>query len=498
MQDVYREAFKGTSLFAGVQIFQILISLLRGKFVALFLGAEGMGISGLYTSSLSMLVTVAGLGCSLSAVRYISGLEKDGASFWRNIRAIKGIFITVSFFGLLLTVALAFPLSAGSFRNSSYITRYMVLSLYVFFSLYSQGLSSIMQGMQELRTIALGNIIPSAVSVAISLPLYFFMHEKAIVPTLILLPLLNSVYFEAAVRGKLRLHKENTNTFCFGESFALFKDFVSLGIVTVFATLLGNVSLYLLNSVISRYGSFSDIGLYQAGNSITNQCIGLIFSAMSMEYFPRLSAIITDKDKMNETVNKQGEIVVLLAFPLLSVLMLSASVLIRVLLSDEFQPVKNFIRIISLGMLFKVASFPIGYISFAAGDKMSYFFLEGIYGNVMTLVLGYVGYRTGGVKGLAYSFLVNYMLYLAVISLFVRAKYLFRISASYFRLVVCSVCLLSGLFFVLRLDSPWGCLAAVAMSILYAAFSLCLLEKRTSVLRSVRNRFLKKGRDGTV
>ena len=43
----YRSILKGTSIFGGVQIFQILINLIRGKFVAMFLGPAGMGAASL-------------------------------------------------------------------------------------------------------------------------------------------------------------------------------------------------------------------------------------------------------------------------------------------------------------------------------------------------------------------------------------------------------------------------------------------------------------------
>ena len=44
-ENSYRSILKGTSVFGGVQVFQILINMVRGKFVALFLGPDGMGVS---------------------------------------------------------------------------------------------------------------------------------------------------------------------------------------------------------------------------------------------------------------------------------------------------------------------------------------------------------------------------------------------------------------------------------------------------------------------
>ena len=51
----YRSIFKATSLFGGVQVYQILISVIKSKFVAVLLGPEGMGIQGLYQSAIQLI-----------------------------------------------------------------------------------------------------------------------------------------------------------------------------------------------------------------------------------------------------------------------------------------------------------------------------------------------------------------------------------------------------------------------------------------------------------
>ena len=52
----YRSILKGTSIFGGMQVFLILINLVRGKFVAMFLGPEGMGISSLFNATANTVV----------------------------------------------------------------------------------------------------------------------------------------------------------------------------------------------------------------------------------------------------------------------------------------------------------------------------------------------------------------------------------------------------------------------------------------------------------
>src|SRR5690606_5192291 len=68
----YRQILKATSLFGGVQVFNILIAIVRSKFVALWIGPTGYGITTLLTSTLNLIVGMTNLGLDKSAVKEIS------------------------------------------------------------------------------------------------------------------------------------------------------------------------------------------------------------------------------------------------------------------------------------------------------------------------------------------------------------------------------------------------------------------------------------------
>jgi O-antigen/teichoic acid export membrane protein len=489
----YRKIFKGTALFGGVQIFQVLIALVRGKIVALLLGTEGMGLSGLYVSSLSIFVTIAGLGCNLSAVRYISVLQKDTAEYYKQINITKKIFLYLSFWGFFLTIACAYPLSIFTFENTNHIISYLLLSVYVFFSLYNQGLTAILQAMQELKVIASGSVIPSFAVLIISIPVYYFFKLDAIVPMLVIMPFVGTCYLFVAVLKKLK-GNELANIIPTKYEFrCAFKRFVGLGIMTVFAVLFGNIASYIISAFISRTGSIFDLGLYNAGISITNQYMGLIFSAMAVDYFPRLITVCNDTTKMNETINYQGEILMLLGLPLLSIMMLTAPICIKILLSEEFLAVNDFIRIVSYGMIFKIASYCLGYVSFAKGDKKTYFFLEGVFGNFLTLMLNCFGYYFMGLKGVAVSFCINYFIYLCVILFYTKKVYAFLISDDFRSLIFISSISLT-LLLLLLVFMPEGFMSIVFGGIITFIICFCSLkelDRRIQIFEIIKNKIKK-------
>lgn len=53
-------------------MFQILLALIRGKFVAILLGPAGMGVAALYTTAANTLQQFASLGLNLAIVKEVA------------------------------------------------------------------------------------------------------------------------------------------------------------------------------------------------------------------------------------------------------------------------------------------------------------------------------------------------------------------------------------------------------------------------------------------
>ena len=62
-KNIYRTIVKATGLFGGTQVFTILCSIIKTKLVAIWLGAEGVGIIGLYNNTVEMISSNWCLSC---------------------------------------------------------------------------------------------------------------------------------------------------------------------------------------------------------------------------------------------------------------------------------------------------------------------------------------------------------------------------------------------------------------------------------------------------
>ena len=70
--DSYLHILKYISLFGGVQVLNVLIGIVRNKFVAMLLGPQGVGLISLFNSTTKLISDSTNFGISMSAVRNIS------------------------------------------------------------------------------------------------------------------------------------------------------------------------------------------------------------------------------------------------------------------------------------------------------------------------------------------------------------------------------------------------------------------------------------------
>ena len=187
-QSSYRQIFKATSLFGGVQAFNILVGIVRIKFVAVLLGATGVGIMGLLNAPLNLIISITGLGISFSAVREISE-KHETADIGKLSKVISTLLRWSWFTGLLgatLTLSLAPFLSQWTFGNKEFTWAFIWLSITILIQSISRGQSTILQGTRRLKDMAKAGSIGSALGLITSIPLYYWLGIKGIVPAMII------------------------------------------------------------------------------------------------------------------------------------------------------------------------------------------------------------------------------------------------------------------------------------------------------------------------
>lgn len=400
----YRNIFKSTFLFGFVQIFNIAVKVGLNKIVALLLGTEGMGAISLYNTTIHLVSVGAGLGVSQSAVRDISDARGSNKNQRLDITIsfVKKIIRYTSLLGIVAMAALSPWLSEWTFGTRNYTLSYLLLSLATGATIQTNGYRAINTGMRELRNVAMSTIWGSVAGLVSAIPLYFILGERGIVPSLIIssiTTLLIAKYYADKVKHKL-IKMSLT------EAIHQSSDMIKMGISLMLMSFMLTGTQLIVSSYISSHGGLSIVGIYQAGATIVTSYFGIIISAMSTEYYPRISSFHKDNEKLHDAVNSQSEIGLLLSMPLMVVFVFLAKYFILFLYSDKFLSATSYLDYAVLGTIAIICSNPMGMILLAKQNR-KLFLMASLIGDVLTIIINILLFNYLGLKGLGIAYMIN-------------------------------------------------------------------------------------------
>ena len=478
-QSDYRQIVKATSLFGGVQVFQIIIQVVRSKFIAILLGPNGMGIAGLLFSTTNLINSITGFGLGTSAVKDIAAASgtNDEGHIARVIRVLRQLVWLTGTLGALVTLVLSPWLSTITFGNRDYTMAFIWLSVTLLFNQLTTGQTALLQGMRKLQYLAKANLTGSALGLLFTVPLYYIWGIKGIVPGMIvtsLLALLASWYFS----NKVKVEKAKVT---FNDTVTIGKNIITLGFMISLSGLTSIGAAYLVRIFIRMTGGVDQVGLYNAGFTIINTYVGLVFTAMATEYYPRLSSAAADNKLSRQIINQQAEIVLLVLAPILLVFLVFIKWVVIILYSNSFTAINEMIWWAALGMFFKAASWSIAFILLAKGAG-KLFFLNELIGNLNLLILNIAGYHFFGLTGLGISFLCGFFLYLCQVFFISRKKYGFSFDNAFLRIFGIQFMLAIASFMAVNLlERPWSYIPGVILITFSVLYSYKELDKRIAI-----------------
>lgn len=485
----YGRIIKSTGIFGGVQIITALVGIMKTKIVAVLLGAEGVGLYGLLQSTISMISSLSNVGLSNSAVREIAQYDQkdDRKSIGSTIVVIKKWAMITGISGLILTIVFSPVLSELVFANKSYTFSFIWLSFSILFDQLSASNIVILQGLRKLNYLAKANIIGSLAGLLISVPCFYYYGEKGIVPALLLASftlLIRSWYYARKVSYE---HIPVSWRGLWNSGGSMMK----LGVILSLTGLVGMGSMYILRVWIGREIGVEYVGYYNAVFMIIEGYVAMVFSAMSTDFFPRLSQIQSDNTACRKLINEQAEVSLIVITPLLMVLAGFSDLIITILYTRSFIPAVPVLRFAALGVLFKAFAFPFGYMYIAKADK-KVFLIKEILSWSYIVILSIFMYYFFGATGLGLGYALGYLF--TTIQTLILNKYLYRIVPEVKAIVLfllsisllLSICLIQFIESSLLRNIFSACL--IIISILYSLYEFNKRMNIKQLLSKLRNR----------
>jgi PST family polysaccharide transporter len=402
----YRQILKSTSIIGGSSVINIILRIVRTKFLAVLLGPSGIGLLGIYHSITGTVGTIAGMGIDSSGVRQIAKAVGTGSdeNIARTIFAIRRITLFLGVSGMILLILLSSPICRLTFGNTEYTSAVILLSVIILLETVVQGQVALIQGMRKIGDLAKLNVLSALFGTILSIPILYAMGQKGIVPFLIAASAMNILTSWWYAR-RIKVPRVQMN---WTEIWTEIKPLLNLGFAIMASVFLGKALIWFLSVLIVRRFNLEAVGLFQAATTLSTIYVGFILDSMLKDYLPRLTAIADDNAACNELVNQQAEVGILLSVPGILAILTVAPLIIQLFYSAKFIAAFEILRWQILGSLLMVASVPMHFLMEAKGRARLYLLIN-LSKSVVYLGLIWVGISYFGLNGIGIAYFAAYV-----------------------------------------------------------------------------------------
>jgi PST family polysaccharide transporter len=414
---------KTTGVVGAVQIVQLAFGLVRNKLIAYFLGPAGLGIWSLYLSLTEMMQSASSLGLEKSGVKQVSQNQHD--EYKKNL-TIKVVQVSISFFSLLCSISVAIfaeEFSESLFGTADYKIGIWVCSSVIFLNAITNAYRSILNGLSEIRKLAISQLIGILVGniIVFSLIPFFDLSIFPIYFLIIAISAFTPTFF-AIKKLQIPIIK-----IPIAEAFQTLSMLMKIGFAFWMSAVFMTFVTYMTNIFLKESLSIEAVGIYQASWTISNLYIGIILSSMGVAFFPQICKLINNNEKSTNAINQQIELSLLISLPFVIGIYIFAPILLTLLYSAAFAEGASIIRWQILGVAIRLFGFPFGYALMAKGKAFQYMVAQFIFSGlnylfIVTLVLNW------GFGSLGSNYFLAYIVYVSIVGILCKIYINYSIS----------------------------------------------------------------------
>ncbi|MCQ2076295.1 MAG: oligosaccharide flippase family protein [Bacteroidaceae bacterium] len=411
---------KCTGLFGGVQGLNLLINIVRNRITASLLGPVGTGIISLLANFIELVHHSTDFGICFSAIKHVAELfeSNDQERITKFIRTVRIWCLLAGLLGI--TVALI----AAIFIKWTDPVNIIMVAPIIGISTIIAGEQAILKGAKQLKRIAVVSVFSTIATLIVTIPIYFLFSFKGIAIALLLnhiaILIITTYHSNKVSPYVIFSHNHLTPHYrsSWYDTIRAGYPMITLGIGYVIAGVFGKgsefiIRHFILDQSISIADGNAAVGLYTAGYSIVITYASYVFTALEVDFFPRLSAactfcinsptsgganIYSQHDSPNTIINQQIEICALLMAPLLCALVLFMPHMVHFLYTNNYHAAIPMAVCASVFMFLKAFFGPLEYLALAKGNSKMYMFVELVYDILVAIAIP-IAYSRFGLIG---------------------------------------------------------------------------------------------------
>ncbi len=402
----YRQIFRSSAIIGGASAMNICISIVKVKVLAMLLGPAGVGLMGLYQNVVVVASTLAGCGMPTSGVKQVAASADEAEVLATVRRALWFGSVVLGIAGTAILWLLRAPVAQWVFGDTAHASDVGWLGLGLLLTLLAGSQTALLQGLRRIEDLARVSILSALVGAMVGITAIYLLENDGVLWFVLAAPAVNFLVVSTYAARLPRPRGPSELAGIRSQWLAMLK----LGIPFMASGLLMSITQLAMRSLVLRDLGLDASGHFQAAWAISMTYLVFVLNAMVMDYYPRLSAAIHDREQASRLINEQSEMALLMAGPLLMAMITLAPWVIHLLYAEGFEPAAEMLRWQMLGDILKVATTPIVFTFLAAGRGGAYIGIQltwsAVYLGSFVLGVPEVGLVMAGVSfGIAYLFL---------------------------------------------------------------------------------------------
>ncbi|HMU46621.1 MAG TPA: O-antigen translocase [Chitinophagaceae bacterium] len=395
------------------------------KVVAKIIGPSGIALVGQFMNSITMMGSLGTGAIGQGVTKYIAENQNNPGEqnkiIANAIRITLFSSILVSLFVILFYRHIGIIIFDSHDHDSLVVVFAITLGLYSFNLLFI----SIINGFKAFRKYVVINIISSITVLITSVLLVLWLGLEG--------ALINCIISQTIVIGITLyfIKKEEWYSSIFKVSQIDKKIIKKLGafslmaLTTAVLTPLGQI---IIRSFIADNISLDRAGLWEGINRLSSMYLAVITTSIATFYLPRL-AEIKEANLLRHEVLKTAKIVLPPLAAICFLIFLGRDVLISIIFSREFTPMRDLFPMQLLGDFLKISSWLIAFLFFAKAETKKFIIAE-VIGNLTLVVTSIFFVKRFGLVGATYAYAMTYFIYFMLVLYFFRNLFFHHFSRS--------------------------------------------------------------------
>lgn len=391
----------------------IVVGLVSSRILASILHPAGYGFYGLLQSFVLVASMFVGMGVATGVVRMGASAAKEN-NHARMAALCGGAWLVVGALGFPVLIIMAVfrrELSEWALGSPDHGGALAVMVFALLFTVSLNVQNGILNAWHRVGALAKYGMVNACFNSGAPVLCVLLWKDKGVVPGVLLGSVLGwmaSRYFLHSAVGKSPV------TPSWNEKLAAAKELVSFGIPYVASYTAGQGVTLAMPMVVVHLLDAEGVGYYKAASAIAVSYLSFLVTAMTQDYYPRISGVREQPRAMVSLINEQTRLIMLLAAPVILFTLALVPIIVPILYSRSFMPTVGILEWQLIGDLFKFSSWTISYAILARCKPSTYLMTESFNG-IVTLSCTWIAVHQFGLEGLGIGFIASTLLYLTFV-----------------------------------------------------------------------------------